>query len=167
MGVPCLFCGGTAELGLLLEAARDFAQAADYFLVQNGQRRPSFSVARLKLDGFLERNARKQVILRAASLLGEKAPPDSFVGRESFRRLFGRGRGDRTSKHAIHIGNRAANAISDFVLQIEDSLRLPDTVFLLGGRTPMKPSHNPPDSTRSGWLRLRSAPPFSEIASAR
>ena len=95
---------------------------------QNGQRRPGVSAARLKLDRLLERNPRKQVILRAASLLGEKEPPDSFVGRESFRRLFGRGRGDRTSKHAIHIGNRADDAISDFVLQIECSLGLPDTI---------------------------------------
>ena len=95
---------------------------------QNGQCRPGFSVARLKLDGVFERNAREQMILSAASLFGEKEPPDRFVGRESFRRLFGGGRGDRTSKHAIHIGNRADDAVSDFVLQIKDSLRLPDTI---------------------------------------
>ena len=95
---------------------------------QNGQGRPGFSIAWLKLDRFLEGNARKQVILRAASLLGQIEPPDSFVGREIFRRLVGRARGDRTSKHAIHIGNRADDAISDFVLQIEDFLRLPNAV---------------------------------------
>ena len=95
---------------------------------QNGQCRPGFSVTRLKLDGIFERNAREQVIFRAASLFGEKEPPDSFVGREGFRRLFGSDRGDRTSKHAIHIGNRANDAISDFVLQIKDTLRLPDTI---------------------------------------
>ena len=59
-------------------------------------------------------------------------PADRFIGRESFRGLYGRGRGDRTSKHAIHVGNWDDDPITDFVLQIEDSLRLPDTIERLG-----------------------------------
>jgi hypothetical protein len=64
--------------------------------------------------------------------LGEKESPDGFIRRQRFRQPGARGRGDRTSEHAIHVGHCANDTLSNLVLQLEDIRHLQIAIEDLG-----------------------------------